>query len=128
MDTEAVRTLQRAVDVCLQEWSIRHTAHGNSPLLERIEMGRGSEVMNLTMNAEVRVHTRDGRMRGFNILAKEFAEWVFAPEREGNPHAPQFDDIYTVGGPLALVCEITGDSIVRAVVRYLELEEGRAGY
>ena len=84
--------------------------------------------MNLTMNADVRVHTCDGRMRGFKILAKEFAEWVFAVECEGNPYAPEFNDVFTVGGPLALVREITGDSIVRAVVRYLELEEGRAGY
>ncbi len=84
--------------------------------------------MNLTMNADVRVHTCDGRMREFTILAKEFAEWVFAAEREWKRYAPEFNDVFTVGGPLALVREITGDSIVRAVVRYLELEEGRAGY
>jgi hypothetical protein len=68
-------------------------------------------------------------MRGFTVLAKEFAEWVFdAQPKEPNPPNPESIGVYTTGGPLAIVREITGDTIVRAVVRYLELEQGRAGY
>jgi hypothetical protein len=120
MDIEAVRRLQRAIDLAVQKY--------DCALWKSIELDRGSEVTDLALNARVRVHFSGGRMRGFTILAKEFVEWVFAPERVGNPYAPEFNDVYTTGGPLVIVHEITGDSIVRAVIHYLELEEGRAGY
>jgi len=121
MDIKAARELQRAIDMAFQEHHCR--------LLRRIELDRGSEVTNLTVNARVRVQMRDGRVRGFTILAKEFPEWVFAARNEiANHPAPEYIGVYATGGPLAFVREITGDSIVRAVLRYLELEEGRAGY
>jgi hypothetical protein len=121
MNVRAVRELQRAIEMAMQQY--------DCAFLQSIEMDRGSEVTNLASCASVRVHMRDGSMRGFTIVAKEFAEWVFTAQTEWPNHpAPEFIGVWTTGGPLALVREITGDSIVRAVIRYIELEEGRAGY
>ena len=92
--------------------------------VERIEMAPGSDVTNLAMVADVVVAFGDGRRRQFTFGTLGLFEFVFAGSWEEDPR-PDVSDIYTVGGPLLVVKEITGDAIVRGILRYLELEPYR---
>lgn len=57
--------------------------------------------------------------RVFSIVLPETVHGVLGPERESS----LTKDIYTTGGPLILVRTINPDSIVRAVLRYVEMEQ-----
>lgn len=120
MNIKAARELQESIDTALLKYDCER--------LKRIRLSSGSEVTNLALCADVRVEVSGEQVRTVSVLAKSFVEWVFAPGNVGNPWAPEFNDIYTRGGPLVIVREITGDSVVRAVIRYLDLEQGREGY
>ncbi|HUU81974.1 MAG TPA: hypothetical protein VM243_00595 [Phycisphaerae bacterium] len=90
--------------------------------ISRIELGPGSDVTDLSLAADVRVFTAGSEFRGFGVRAKEFIDMVFAGAwKDGHPR-PDVADICTTGGPLLIVERITGDSVVRGVLRYLELE------
>ena len=110
--------LQKEIDDSMVKYDCASVTH--------IRLGPGSDVMNLHRNADVRAFVNSLEYREFSFLAKEFVEWVFSTPSEDDPR-PDMADIYTTGGPLVIVAEITGDSIVRGVLRYLELEEGRGG-
>lgn len=124
MDAEVVLRLQREIDDATRKCRPKG--------VKRIELGPGSEVTNLSRNADVRVHTLAGAMRGFSIVDMKLMERMFSPEVQETLQAesprPDMADIYATGGPLIVVREINGDSIVRAVIRYLEMEASREGY
>lgn len=123
MDIDAVEHLQREVE--------RAMSGCDCGAVERIELDKGSEVMDLTINAALRVHTRDGKMRGFSVVARSFFDWVFtlAPlEANTRERGQEHVQVYTTGGPLVVVFEITGTTIVHGVLRYVKMEESRAGF
>jgi len=89
----------------------------------RIELGPGSDVTDLSLAADVRVTmSNTALMRCFSIRTKRFVDMVFQGKwRVGHPCA-DYADVMTTGNPLVLVPEITGDTVVRGVLRYLQIE------
>ncbi len=120
MTYEAAEALQREIDEALRVYG--------DPSISRIELGRGSEVTDLTQCADVRIHKENtDQERTFSICTATFLKDVLIDriwKKEDHPR-PDLSDIYTTGRPLIVVREIDSDTIVRSVVRYLELEEGR---
>lgn len=115
MDIEAARQLDEAIDAALRMHK--------PPSIHTVRLGPGSEVMDLTMNATVRVQYCDDRERTFTIVSQERVERLFAnADNWVEDWQRDFKDIFTSGGPLAIVREITGDTIVRAVIRYTSME------
>ncbi|MCG3137128.1 MAG: hypothetical protein HJJLKODD_00971 [Phycisphaerae bacterium] len=110
MSIEAEEKLQRQIESCIRE----HSCEG----ISRIELDRGSDVTDLTRCADIRVYyDTDINWRLFSVCSVKFINDVLLEQ--------ETTDIYTRGGPFIVVREISGDVIVRSVVKYLELEEGR---
>ena len=116
-DTEAVERLQGEIDAAFAKYDCRH--------LDWIRLDHGSEVADLSMCADVRVCRKvDTRWRLFSICSEGFIHWVFdVAAKEPNPHRPDVIDVYATGGPMIIVTKITGDSIVRGVLRQIELAD-----
>ncbi len=105
--------LQKAIDVELSRYDTN---------IESIKLGMGSDVTDLTQVVDVDVFIEQRKIREFNIRSKFFVDCVFRGDwRRGHPR-PEMADLLTTGGPLIIVEEISGNSVVRAVLRYLELE------
>lgn len=118
MTIEAAEKLQQEIDVHMESCEYRR--------LSRIELDRGSEVTDLTSNADVCAYMRDGGEQPFTICSVNFINQVLVERLWDASHPrPDMADIYTTGGPLIVVREIDDDTIVRSVIRYLELEAGR---
>ncbi|MFQ5811360.1 MAG: hypothetical protein ACE5JM_17210 [Armatimonadota bacterium] len=119
INEEAVTRLQREIDNSLAE------RRGCG--VERIRLDHGSEVTDLTRGADVRVYLSDrAGFRLFSFLTIFFLDHVLSSDLEGHPR-PDVRDLYAAGGPLIVTREVSGDVIVRGVLRYLELEKGRHG-
>ena len=116
MTVEAAEQLQRAIDAAAR-------SHGNQEV-DRIELDNGSDVTDLTYNADVQVRmSGSGDWRLFTIVTVHFISRVLVEELWVKDHPrPEMADHYTTGGPLILAQKIDGDVIVRSVMRYLELE------
>jgi len=117
INEEAVTRLQREIDAHIDAYSYVG--------IERIVLDKGSEVTDLKSNASLRIFVAPaGRMRLFTVITADCVSHFVAPGRSPVGPRPDMDGIYTTGGPLAIVREITGSSIVRAVAWYLEMESG----
>ncbi len=121
MTVEAAQQLQRAIEASARSCGRREVEH--------IELDVGSDVTNLTRCADVQVRmSGSGHWRLFTICTVHFINRVLVEKLWVKDHPrPDMADIFTSGGPLILVQKIDGDVIVRSVLRYLELEERRAG-
>lgn len=120
MNHAAMTRLQNDIDAALHA--------RDQTVLERVTLDYGSEDTDLTLVADVRFWVAGGSERLFAVVSRDFVTWLFAPERDhANPPHEDAGQIYTTGGPLAIVREISGDIIVRAILRYLLLEEWRNG-
>lgn len=91
----------------------------------RIVLDSGSDVTDLTRYSDVRVTAQgEHRTRVFTIVTIRWLDEIFAA-RDATSDASEDSDIYTVGGPLCVVVQITGSAIARAVRRYMTLEQWR---
>jgi len=119
INEEAVLRLQQQIDRSLGERAPARVTH--------IELDRGSEVTDLTRCADVRVFLAgDQGFRLFSIATVAFLTHVLSGARDYHPRS-DVRDLYTRGGPLIVVREISGDVIVRGVLYYLDMEAGRGG-
>lgn len=109
----AAEDLQRAIDAALTRL--------RNELLHRIELDRGSEVVDLSLDADVRVFTSPAaEPRDFSVVSLAFLQnTVPKPDWMGRK---QLDGMFTTGTPLIVLHEITGEAVVAGVLRYLELE------
>jgi hypothetical protein len=91
----------------------------------RIQLDHGSEASALSVNACVRVYLRDDphAFRVFTIITHEC---LVKFNRPWDDYPREDIGVYTTGGPLAIVREISGAYIVMAVLGYLR-REGRGG-
>ena len=93
--------------------------------VSRILLDHGSDVSDLTRAVDVRVFlVGESHYTLFSILTCAFLDSVFSSDREEHPRA-DVRDMYTRGGPLIIVRSISGEVIVRAVLYYIELRDGR---
>lgn len=91
--------------------------------VSRIQLGYGSEVSNLSANVSILVSFTDtAECRSFDFVSKEFTDKFHSGFWDKGHPNPDVADIHTTGGPLLIVKKISGDSVVRGVLRYLELE------
>lgn len=111
---EFVDWLQAGIDAALHATAV---CHG----VERILLDRGSDVTDLDACVDVRVWGTEWSDRLFSIFVPETIRGFLAPESPSQGTK----DIYTTGGPLILVRSINAESIVRAVLRYVEMEQPR---
>lgn len=111
---EIVDWLQAVIDDTLCKAVNRHG-------VERILLDRGSDVTDLDACVDVRVWGTRWSGRVFSIFLPETVRGFLAHESPSQ----LTNDIYTTGGPLILVRSINADSIVRAVLRYAEMEHSR---
>lgn len=116
MDLEAVKHLQGEMMLAAEAYA--------KGIIDRMVLDAGSEECDLSANVDIWFHARDGDWRLFSVVSRDFVNWVLEPER-CRPR-PGLAGIFTLGGATAIVRTITGDSIVRAILRYLELEKVRA--
>ena len=103
--------LQREITAALKRAEI--------PGVTEIRLGPDADVLDLAANVSVYVVTFDAKEREFTIISQERVSQLRL--MHSTPDRP-YADLYTTGCPLVIVLRITGDSIVRAVRRYLELE------
>gem|GEM_PF-4314476 len=93
----------------------------------QVSLDHGSEVTDLRHCVDVRVSTDEQtEVRVFTICSLQFVERTVL--HRGGP-APRQDsrDLYTVGGPLIIVRDVTASAVVRGILYYLDVEAGRAG-
>ncbi|CAG0936762.1 hypothetical protein TFLX_05651 [Thermoflexales bacterium] len=98
--------------------------------LQRVKLAPWSDVTDLTMNVDVQVVVNNQPSRELEILSCRSVNTYFThsndpllglEEDEAAIHA----NILTAGGPLIIVREITGEWIVKGILRYLQLESAR---
>jgi hypothetical protein len=96
-----------------------------SGIVDRLELDRGNDVTDLLLAVDVRVSERHAaQWRLFSIITSDFIKRVISRRQEaGGGHGL----VYATGGPLIVVANICGATIVDGVLRYLELEAGRKG-
>lgn len=94
----------------------------------RIVLDSGSDVTDLRQLVDVRVFTPDrDKYRDFTIVTiYGLASLLSSTDRE-NAALPYSTGNYSTGGPLCVVREITGESVVCAVRRFLYLEAAKTG-
>lgn len=89
-----------------------------------IKLDSDADVLNLSTCADVRVQIGgDHEWRDFSIRGYRGLERLLHDEQLGR-RGPEGDLHYCVGGPLCIVREITGRSIVKAVHHYYVQETG----
>lgn len=108
---EFVDWLQAGIDRALNEATDRHG-------VQRILLDQGSDVTDLDACVDVRVWGTEWSDRTFSIFLSETIRGFL----ESESPSQLTKDVYTTGGPLILVRSINADSIVRAVLRYVEME------
>jgi hypothetical protein len=96
-------------------------AAGDAP---RIVLEHGSECTDLTANVALRVFFGPAAIecRRFTIVATHWLHQLLNDQRALPDWLAATRDIYCTGGPLVVVREINADVVVRAVIRYLEVE------
>ena len=91
-----------------------------------IVLDHGSEVADLASNADVRVRIGDGDVRYFSVISQQWAARLFDVEVT-EPDLAHCNEFHAVGHPLIIVKEITGGTIVRSILHYLDLEKHLEG-
>ncbi|MGH7242525.1 MAG: hypothetical protein ACREJD_03815 [Phycisphaerales bacterium] len=93
----------------------------NEHRVSEIRLDQGSDVTLLRVNAELRVSYKGASsFRLFSIVSANHIAQLFATNENHN-------FLFTTGGRLIVVSEVTGSTIVASVMRYLELEQHRGG-
>jgi len=91
--------------------------------LHKMQLDHGSDCNDLTCTVAVRVFDQcDGNYRVFTVVS---ADWLCVTMNEPRRENEQFPEIvhqFVTGGPLCIVRAITGESVVRAINRYRDLE------
>lgn len=105
--------LQQAIDTAL----VARPIEG----VQAIKLDGASDETELTLEAGVLVHQADG-IRPFTIATVQWLQIALSRKREdlASWENPDNFDIYTAGVPMIAVRVISGDTIVRAIGRYLE--------
>lgn len=84
----------------------------NPGWIESIDLDNGAESLNLAVNADVRVTSTKGTEEPINVVTRDWMIRYLTDDKH-------FDECGSLGflGSLIVVREITGESIVRSIVR-----------
>jgi hypothetical protein len=113
---EDTRALQAEIDEALGRL--------NPGWVHSITLAQGSDVIDLKANAAVDVTPRCGHPREFDVRSAEHIGRLgsMAPWSDGPRAGGRTTDVLACGAALVIVSQITGGSIVRGVLDFVERE------
>ncbi len=93
--------------------------------ITRIQLSAGSDVTDLASNVHVDVTIGDKHRRTFSIVANHFFDLLFSESSKWKQVLGADADFFTSGGPLIVAKEISGEIIVRGILKFVRMEQAR---
>lgn len=95
--------------------------------ITRIQLSAGSDVTDLACNVHVDVTIGQDHQRTFSIVARHFFDLVFSESSIAKRKQVLGADahFYTSGCPLIVAKEISGEIVVRGVLKFVRMEQAR---
>lgn len=90
-----------------------------------IQLTKWSEVSDLTSNVDVDVVIEEGKQRIFSIVTYRFLDRLFLNESDRQKVLGDDAHFFTSGGPLVVAKEISGEIIVRGILKYVKMERAQ---
>lgn len=95
----------------------------NNALVRYVRMDKGSDVSDLTLNADVLVgHAGLGKEQCIAVVSYSCIKHFFEEGTDLRDFDPLAEGSYSVGHPMVIVDTLNPDSAVRAILRYIRIE------
>lgn len=93
--------------------------------ITRIQLSAGSDVTDLASNVAVDATIQDEHRRTFSIVTYHIFDRVFSESSKRKQVLGADADFFLSGGPLIVAKEISGEIIVRGILKFIRMEQAR---
>jgi hypothetical protein len=93
--------------------------------ITRIQLSAGSDVIDLASRVDVDVTIGHEHRRTFSIVANHFFDRLFSESSKWKQFLGADAHFFTSGGPLSVAKEISGEIIVRGILKFVRMEQAR---